>query len=70
MNKPPVITPSDIKLARAALKMTQKEFAKAIGTSQQRVSVWELGTTPQNAWQRCLHIYFKEHGVSLVQTAV
>lgn len=36
----------NVKLERARLNMTQVEFAKAIGVSQQLVSLWEKGSKP------------------------
>ncbi len=41
------MTPASLQLARAALGMTQPEFAKAIGVSRtMTVSDWERGIHP------------------------
>lgn len=58
-------TPLSIRSARAHLKLSQIAFAKELGTTQQRVSEWERGLTPKNAWQQLLTVYFHGKGVAL-----
>tara|TARA_R110000868_G_scaffold242882_4_gene498488 strand:+ start:1640 stop:1867 length:228 start_codon:yes stop_codon:yes gene_type:complete len=62
-------TPEDIKAARKSLGLNQTDFAVELGTSQQRISMWEGGITPKNAWQRVLTIFLAEKGINNVKKA-
>lgn len=39
-------TPGEIKQIREALKLTQEEFAQAMGATTTSISRWERGTIP------------------------
>lgn len=57
--KQPVWTPETIKKEREERNLTQQEFGILVGTTQQRISEWERGLTPKNAWQRLLTVTLK-----------
>ena len=48
-----------LKILRSNYNISQKDFAKAIGVSQQTIASWEVGRTePSNDWLKAIADYF------------
>lgn len=54
---------TEIKHARERLRLTQGDFAKQLGTTQQHVSKWENGTPPRRAWNSLLTRFLRNKGI-------
>ena len=48
-----------LKILRSNCNVSQKDFAKALGVSQQTIASWEVGRTePSNDWLKSIADYF------------
>ena len=48
-----------LKILRSNCNVSQKDFAKALGVSQQTIASWEVGRTePSNDWLKVIADYF------------
>ena len=58
----------DTKRLRLKTGATQKEFAKAIGVSEQCVVLWETGKrVPRASSLKRIIAYCKEHGINYLE---